>query len=189
MKKVFLPATLALALMSFVVATVATWKSDGAHSRLGFSITHMGISEVNGQFDKFEVSISTPNADFSGATIGMTAQASTINTGMSMRDDHLRAADFFDVANHPTLTFKSTSVKKDKGNAYTVTGDLTMRGITKPVTFQAIHNGNAKNRAGGDVAGFRMIGTIKRSDFKVGEPGGTLADEVKLIADLEVGKD
>lgn len=189
MKKVFLPATLALALMSFVVATVATWKSDGAHSRLGFSITHMGISEVNGQFDKFDVTISTPNSDFTGATIEMTAQASTINTGMSMRDDHLRTADFFDVANHPTLTFKSTSVKKDKGNAYTVTGDLTMKGITKTVTFQAIHNGNAKNRAGGDVAGFRMTGTVKRSDFKVGEPGGTLADEVKLIADLEVAKD
>ena len=189
MKKVILPATLAIALMSFMVAAVATWKSDAAHSRLGFSITHMGISEVNGQFDKFEVAISAPNADFSGATIEMTAQATSINTGMSMRDDHLRTPDFFDVEKHPTMTFKSTSVKKDKGNAYLVTGDLTLKGVTKAVTFTAIHNGNAKNRAGGDVAGFRMSGTIKRSDFKIGETGGSLSDEVKLIADLEVAKD
>ncbi len=189
MKKVILPAALAIALMSFVVAAVTTWKLDGAHSRLGFSITHMGISEVNGQFDKFEVSISTPNADFSGATIEMTAQAASINTGMSMRDDHLRTPDFFNTEKFPTLTFKSTSVKKDKGNAYTVTGDLTLKGVTKPVTFTAIHNGNAKNRAGGDVAGFRMSGTVKRSDFGIGEAGGSLSDDVKLIADLEVSKD
>lgn len=189
MKKVILSISAGLLLMSFAVAAVATWSTDKAHSRFGFTINHMGISDINGEFSKFDVTVTTPNADFTGATIEMTAEAKSINTGIGMRDDHLRTADFFDVEKYPTLTFKSTSVKKGKGkNSYVVNGDLTMHGVTKAVSFTAVHNGTAKNQAGNDVAGFKMLGSIKRSDFGVGQPSPGLADEVKLIADLEVAK-
>jgi len=174
--------------MSFVVASVTTWSSDKGHSRLGFTINHMGITDVHGEFSKFDATISSPNADFSGATIEMTAEASSINTGLGMRDEHLKGEDFFNVAKFSTLSFKSTSVKKGKGNKFTVTGDLTMKGVTKTVSFTAVLNGMAKNMAGTDVAGFKMTGSIKRSDFGVGQPSPGLSDEVKLIADLEVAK-
>ncbi len=188
MKKVVLAFSAVVLLASFIINEVANWSLDGAHSRLGFSITHMGITDINGEFSKFDVKISTPNADFNGATIEMTAEAKSINTGLSMRDDHLRTADFFNVEKFPTLSFKSTSVKKAKGNKYVVVGDFTMHGVTKSVILTAIHTGSAKNQAGGDVAGLKLIGSIKRSDFGVGQAGPGLADEVKLIADLEIAK-
>lgn len=190
MKKVILSLTAGLFLMSFVATEVASWSNDKAHSRLGFAITHMGISDVNGEFSSFESKISSPNGDFTGATIELNAEAKSINTGLGMRDDHLRTADFFDVEKYPALTFKSTSVKKGKGkNSYVVNGDLTMHGVTKAVSFVATHNGTAKNQAGNDVAGFKMLGSIKRSDFKLAESAnGYLSDEVKLIADLEYAK-
>lgn len=188
MKKVFLTLTAGLLLMSFVVASVTTWSSDATHSRLGFSIRHMGITDVHGEFSKFNATISAPNADFSGATIELTAETKTINTGLTMRDDHLRGEDFFNVEKFPAFSFKSTNVKKGKGNKFTVTGDLTMKGITKSVSFTAELNGTAKNMAGNDIAGFKMTGSIKRSDFGVGQPSPGLSDEVKLIADLEVAK-
>ena len=188
MKKVFLTVSVGLLLMSFIANEVISWSIDKAHSRLGFTINHMGISDINGEFSAFESIISTPNADFSDASIELSAEAKSINTGIGMRDDHLRSADFFDVEKFPTLTFKSTSVKKAKDNKYTVVGDLTMHGVTKSVSFTAVHNGTAKNQAGNNVAGFKMIGSIKRSDFSVGQVSPGLADEVKLIADLEVAK-
>ena len=188
MKKVFFTVLAGLLLMSFIANEVISWSVDKSHSRLGFTINHMGISDINGQFSTFESKISTPNADFSDAIIELSAEAKSINTGIGMRDDHLRSADFFEVEKFPTLTFKSTSVKKAKDNKYTVVGDLTMHGVTKSVSFTAIHNGTAKNQAGNDVAGFKMIGSIKRSDFNVGQVSPGLSDEVKLIADLEVAK-
>ena len=188
MKKVVVAISALVMLASFIINEVANWSLDGAHSRLGFTITHMGITDVNGEFSKFDVKISTPNADFTDATIEMNAEAKSINTGLSMRDDHLRTADFFEVEKFPTLTFKSTSVKKEKGNKYTVVGDFTMHGKTKTVTLTAIHTGSAKNQAGGDVAGLKLIGTVKRSDFGVGQVGPGLSDEVKLNSDLEIAK-
>ena len=188
MKKVFVAFAAFALLASFIINEVASWSLDGAHSRLGFTITHMGITDINGEFSKFDVKISTPNADFSDATIEMNAEAKSINTGLSMRDEHLRTADFFDVEKYPTLSFKSTSIKKEKGNKYTVVGDFTMHGKTKSVKLTAIHTGSAKNQAGGDVAGLKLTGTVKRSDFGVGQAGPGLSDEVKLNADLEIAK-
>ncbi|MFZ9586424.1 MAG: YceI family protein [Crocinitomicaceae bacterium] len=188
MKKVVLSVFAAFALFSFTVLELADWSMDGAHSRLGFTIQHMGITDIHGQFSNFDVKMSTPNADFESATIEMTAQANSINTGIEMRDNHLKTADFFDAEKFPTLTFKSTSVKKAKGNKYVITGDFTMHGVTKSVTLQAVNTGVVKNQAGNDVAGFRITGVVKRTDFGVGQSGKGLADEVNLIADLEVSK-
>ncbi|MFN5030816.1 MAG: YceI family protein [Flavobacteriia bacterium] len=189
MKKIFFYGIAAFLTFSFILVEASSWTSDAAHSRLGFTITHMGINDVNGEFKDFEVKLNTPNGDFTGATVEMTAQTASITTGMEMRDNHLKTADFFDAEKYPTLTFKSITVTKvPKMNKYTVTGNLTMHGVTKSVVLTATHNGTAKNQAGGDVAGFKMTGTIKRSDFGVGQPSPGLSDEVRLNADLEVAK-
>jgi polyisoprenoid-binding protein YceI len=100
----------------------------------------------------------------------------------------LKTADFFDAEKFPTLTFKSTSVKKAKGNKYEIVGDFTMHGITKSVVLTAVNTGVVKNQAGNDVAGLSISGVVKRSDFGVGQAGPGLSDEVKLVADLEVSK-
>lgn len=183
-----LPAIVAFAAFSFAVLQATNWTSDSAHSRLGFSISHMGITDVHGEFKKFDVKLNTPNGDFTGATIEMTADANTISTGLEMRDNHLKTADFLDVAKFPSLSFKSTAVTKVKGAGYQVTGNLTMHGVTKPVTFTAVHNGTVKNEAGKNVAGFKLSGTIKRSEFSVGQPSPGLSDEVRLLCDLEVAQ-
>jgi polyisoprenoid-binding protein YceI len=190
MKKILITLSAALALVSFVVLDAGSWSLDAGHSRLGFTVKHMEISETVGQFDKFDVKITTPNADFSDATIELTAEAKTVNTYLSMRDDHLRSADFFDVEKHPTITFKSTSVKKAKGNNYVIKGNFTMHGVTKTVVLAGVHNGTTKNRAGADLAGLKISGLIKRSEYGVGVtmPNSVVADEIYLNADLEVSK-
>ena len=190
MKKILITLSAALALVSFVVLDAGSWSLDAGHSRLGFTVKHMEISETVGQFDKFDVKITTPNAYFSDATIELTAEAKTVNTYLSMRDDHLRSADFFDVEKHPTITFKSTSVKKAKGNNYVIKGDFTMHGVTKTVVLAGVHNGTTKNRAGADLAGLKISGLIKRSEYGVGVtmPNTVVADEIYLNADLEVSK-
>ena len=190
MKKILITLSAALALVSFVVLDAGSWSLDAGHSRLGFTVKHMEISETVGQFDKFDVKITTPNTDFSDATIELTAEAKTVNTYLSMRDDHLRSADFFDVEKHPTITFKSTSVKKAKGNNYVIKGNFTMHGVTKTVVLAGVHNGTTKNRAGADLAGLKISGLIKRSEYRVGVtmPNTVVADEIYLNADLEVSK-
>ena len=190
MKKILITLSAALALVSFVVLDAGSWSLDAGHSRLGFTVKHMEISETVGQFDKFDVKITTPNTDFSDATIELTAEAKTVNTYLSMRDDHLRSADFFDVEKHPTITFKSTSVKKAKGNNYVIKGNFTMHGVTKTVVLAGVHNGTTKNRAGADLAGLKISGLIKRSEYGVGVtmPNTVVADEIYLNAYLEVSK-
>jgi polyisoprenoid-binding protein YceI len=186
MKKVILPLVFAFSALSFIIFSSIEWSTDASHSRLGFTIKHMGITDVNGEFKKFDVVLKTPNGDLSGASIDMTAETTSINTGIEMRDNHLKTADFFDVTNHPTISFKSTSVTKLKGSEFKVIGDLTMKGITRSVTLTAAHNGTVKNEAGKSVAGFKLTGLVKRSDFGVGQPSAGLSDEVKLLCDLEV---
>lgn len=190
MKKIFITISVVFALVSFVVLESGSWSLDAGHSRLGFSVKHMEISETVGQFDKFDVKITTPNADFSGATIEFTAEAKTVNTYLSMRDDHLRSADFFDVEKYPTITFTSVSVKKAKGNNYVITGNFTMHGVTKTLILTGVHNGTTKNRAGADLAGLKISGMVKRSEYGVGAtlPNTVVADEIYLNADIEVSK-
>ncbi len=180
-----------VALFSFTVVEQFSYSVDNAHSRLGFTIKHMGISDLNGNFGKFETKITTSKADFSDAVVELSADVNTINTGNEMRDGHLKGADFFETEKFPTLTFKSTSFKLVKGKNYKIEGDLTMHGVTKKVTLNAIHYGNVENpQSKKTVAGFKVTGVVKRSEFGVGAgfaaPG--LSDEVNLIADLELGQ-
>ena len=192
MKTIKITLVLAVvALFSFTVVEQFNYTVDAAHSRLGFTIKHMGISDFNGNFGKFETKITTSKTDFSDAVVELSADVNTINTGNEMRDGHLKSADFFETEKFPTLTFKSTAFKLVKGKTYKIEGDLTLHGITKKVTLNALHYGNVENPQNKKtVAGFKVTGVIKRSEFGIGAgfPAPGLSDEVNLLADLELGR-
>lgn len=176
---------------SFSTFAQSSWKSDKGHSQLKFDIQHLGLSTVSGAFSDFEATVTATKPDFSDASIELTAQATSINTGIEQRDNHLKSADFFDAANIPTITFKSTSLKKVSNGKYKVTGDLTLHGVTKPVTLDLWYRGTAENpMSKKPTAGFRVTGNIKRSDFGVGAkfPAAMLSEEVAVIADGEFVK-
>ncbi|MBC7555128.1 MAG: YceI family protein [Taibaiella sp.] len=188
MKKVTLfAAGLLIASTSF-----GQWSLDKAHSRLGFSVEHMKISETDGNFKDFDVKLASAKSDFSDAAIELTADANTVNTDMEARDKHLRSADFFDVEKNPTISFKSKSFKKVSGKQYKLTGDFTMHGVTKPVTLDAVFNGTTVNpMSKKTMAGFTVTGIVKRSEYALAAttPEALLGENVKLRANLEFSKD
>jgi polyisoprenoid-binding protein YceI len=186
MKKVII--ILSAVLIQTAAFAQQTWKSDHAHSKLAFSVTHMGISDVSGLFKTFDVTITTAKPDFSDAVFVLSADAASISTEVVQRDNHLKSADFFDVTNFPTLTFKSTSIKKVSDNKYQLTGDLTLHGVTKSVTLDLWYRGTITNpMSKAPTAGFQLTGTIKRSDFNIGSkfPSAMLSDDVTIKADGE----
>lgn len=169
-----------------------TWNWDKAHSQLNFGITHMGISEIDGSFGSVTAKITSSKDDLTDAVVELSADVSSINTGNDQRNNHLKSPDFFDAAKYPTLTFKSTSFKKLDGKNYEVTGDLSLHGVTKPVVLHATLNGTTTNPMNKKlVSGFKVTGTIKRSDFGIatGFPAGAISDEVALNANAEFIKD
>jgi polyisoprenoid-binding protein YceI len=168
--------------------TVGVWKSDKAHSQLSFTVKHLGIAEVTGTFNDFDVTIKSSKPDFSDAQIEFSADVNSIDTRVEQRDNHLKSADFFDAQKFSKMEFKSTSLKKDGKNAYKLTGDLTMHGVTKPVTLDLKYTGTVENpMSKKPTAGFQLTGTIKRSDFNIGTnfPAPMISDEVKIKADGE----
>jgi polyisoprenoid-binding protein YceI len=178
-------------LSTSVFAQTTSWKSDPMHSQLSFSITHLGISDVEGLFKKFEATATGTAADFSDAVFELSADVASINTEVEMRDKHLRSADFFEVEKFPTMTFKSTGISKTAENKYKLSGNLTLHGITKPVAMDLWYRGTIVNpQSKTPTAGFQLTGTIKRSDFAVGEKFAPpmLSDEVKIKADGEFKK-
>lgn len=182
----------AIALLSFTLPFANSWKSDSVHSRFGFSVTHMGIANFNGSFKDYKISITNNAADFSDAVVELTAEVKSIDTDNEMRDEHLKGADFFDATKFPQLTFKSTSFKKTGAKTYKVTGDLTLHGVTKPVTLDAVLVGTAVHpQSKKDLVGFKVSGTIKRTDFGIatGFPTAALSDEVAIAGDFEFIKD
>ena len=186
MKKI----TLVLAFLFVSVASFAQkWSVDKAHSKLVFTLTHMMISEVDGTFKNFDASITSSKEDFSDAVFELTADMKAVTTNNEMRDGHLQKPDMFDTEKFPTMTFKSTSIKSEGGNKYKMMGDLTLKGVTKPITLQLMLIGKGKNRQGKDLAGFKATGTIKRTDFGVGAmPGAVVSEDVELRASGEFAK-
>lgn len=178
------------ALLSFKTVAPATWTSDPAHSKLGFTVTHMMVSDVEGTFKNFTATIASSKDDFSDATIDMSADIASISTDNDQRDTHLKSPDFFDAAKFPKMTFKSTSVQKTGDKTYKVNGNLTLRGVTKPVSFDATLRGTYVNQAQKQVAGFKVSGVIKRTDFGVGTKFGNamVSEDVTLIANAELVK-
>ena len=189
MKKVTI---IAAGLMLSASAFAQSWSVDKMHSNIGFGITHLTINEIQGNFNSFDSKITDAKADFDGAKIEFSADVNSINTNVEPRDKHLKSADFFDAEKMPTLSFKSKTFKKTSGKNYKVTGDLTMHGVTKPVTLDAVFNGTTTNpMSKKTMAGFTVTGNIKRSDFGVGAsmPEAMLSENVKLKANLEFSKD
>jgi polyisoprenoid-binding protein YceI len=187
MKKFVIILTAFIALTAFTKA-VSSWQNDDPHSQLGFTVTHLGISDISGTFNDFDVTIQSSKPDFSDATFQMTAKAASIDTRVDARNNHLKSADFFDVAKYPELSFTSTSLKKKGKNKYAITGDLTLHGITKPVTMNLVFRGTTVNpMSKANTAGFQLQGVIKRSDFNVGPgfPAPMISDEVRIKADGE----
>lgn len=168
------------------------WKNDPPHSQLGFTITHLGISEISGTFNEFEATINSTKPDFSDAVITMEAKVASIDTRVTARDNHLKSPDFFDAEKYPTLNFQSSGIKSAGKNKYKLTGNLTLHGITKPVTLDLEYKGGTVNpQSKKQIAGFQVKGVIKRSDFAVGNgfPPPMLSDEVQIKADGEFIKE
>ena len=164
------------------------WQVDNAHAKLGFTATHLMVNDVDGMFKIFDATITSSRPDFSDAVFNITAQAGSIFTDNDKRDAHLRSADLFDVEKNPTVTFKSTSVKKDGDKKLKITGDLTMHGITKTVTMDLWYRGTIVNpMSKGNDAGFQLTGTIDRTAFNIasGYPDAMISDNVTIKADGE----
>jgi polyisoprenoid-binding protein YceI len=188
MKKLLFASFLFIQATSFAQTT---WKNDKMHSKLTFTVTHLMVSDVEGLFKNFDVTITSSKDDFSDAVFELTADAASINTDVDMRDNDLKSANFFDVATYPSLTFKSTSIKPDGKDKYKLSGNLTIHGVTKPVTMDLLYRGTIENpMSKKPVAGFQLTGVIKRSDFNIGPkyPSSIVSDEVNIKANGEFGK-
>jgi polyisoprenoid-binding protein YceI len=191
MKKLTLIAGLAFGLFSFVPTDATSWGIDAMHSHVGFSINHLGINEVQGNFGKFDSKITSSKVDFSDAVFEFSAEAASVNTGVSMRDEHIKKADILDAEKFPSLTFKSTSISKGKDGAYKVVGDLTLHGVTKAVELSAKYNGGTTHPMNKKaMAGFTIKGMIKRSDFGIAKemPAPMLSDEMGINVFAEYAK-
>ncbi len=180
-----------LFLISSALVFGQTWSLDQSHARLGFSITHMMISDVEGTFNSFDARIISSKEDFSDAVIELTADINSIDTDNDKRDEHLKNPDFFDAAKYPSLIFKSKSFKKVSDKKYKLIGDLTLHGITKPVELDVTLNGTGVHPyTKKTIAGFKVTGVLKRSDFAISKdtPSAMLGDEVTITANAEFVK-
>ena len=171
-----------------------TWSIDPTHSEIGFKIKHLMISNVSGSFTAFEAKAQTTGNDFTTATIEAKIKADSIQTNNEQRDAHLRNADFFEVDQHPEIIFTSTRIEKANEEKFTVYGNLTIKGVTKPVQLTAEFNGLTKDPWGGERAGFVVTGKINRTQWGLSfnalmETGGlVLGEEVKIYSEVQLVK-
>lgn len=194
MKK--LKQTLALVAFSAGLMAQTNWKVDASHSKLGFLVVHMMISETEGTFKVYEGTVSSPKeTDFTNASIDFKVDVNSVNTDDEKRDGHLKSADFFDAEKNPKMTFKSTSMKAKGKMIYDLEGDLTIKGVTKKVKLQAIGAPKTVKDPWGNIRyAFKVIGKINRKDFGLTwnaalEAGGVaVSDDVKLNITIELVK-
>lgn len=172
----------------------SNWQVDAVHSNVDFSIKHMMIASVRGSFHSFSATVVADSQDLTDAEIDFTIDVDSIDTRNKDRDGHLKSGDFFDVANFPTITFKSTGVAKKTDGEYHVTGDMTVHGVTRKETFLVTFEGEGTDPYGNEKAGFSVEGSIKRSDYGLTynaalETGGVLiGDQVKISISIEAAK-
>lgn len=170
------------------------WVVDPTHSEIVFKVKHMMFTNVSGNFAKFDASVVTEDDNFDNAKFDFSADVESVSTGNADRDNHLRSGDFFDAENFPKMTFTSTGFTQKSGDDYTLTGDLTIRDVTAPVTLDVEFGGTAKDPWGNVKAGFSATGKLNRKDFGLTwnsalETGGVLVgEEVKLLIELQFVK-
>ena len=190
MKKLSLLASVLSLAAPLAIAQTSTWAPDKAHSEVDFSILHLGLSHVHGRFGNIGGSIVMNEADVTKSTINVTIDVSTVDTGVAPRDGDLKSDHFFNVAQFPTATFVSTSVAKS-GGGLTVTGNLTLHGVTKPVTLTIEGpTGPVQGMDKKPHEGFSATTTISRTAFGIGAnmPSAVLGDDVMLTIDLDLSK-
>lgn len=164
------------------------WKNDAPHSQLGFTVKHLGIADVSGVFNDFDVKVNSSKPDFSDAVFELNAKVASIDTRVEARNKHLKSADFFNADKYPTMHFKSTSLKTIGKDKYELAGNLTLNGITRPVAINLEYRGTVENpMSKKSTAGFQVTGVIKRSDFNLGNgfPPPMISDDVQIKADGE----
>jgi polyisoprenoid-binding protein YceI len=182
-----------VALVFFVSSAFAqtTWSLDKSHTRIGFVVTHMVVTEVEGNFKDFEGSIVSKAADFNGAEVKFTAQTASIDTDHEKRNADLKSPTFFDAEKYPVITFAGTLVKD--GGKYKLKGDFTMHGVTKAVEFDVTYGGSIETGRG-TKAGFKLTGKINRRDYgltwgaKVPTGELVVADTVEIVCKIEADK-
>ena len=186
----------------FIVVGVASlmaqqksgWRLDKAHSGISFSIRHMVISEVTGNFKDFDIALTVTKDDFTDAAIDATIKVASINTDNERRDGHLKSDDFFNAEKFPEIKFKSSAFERVGDSKYKITGDLTIRDVTKKVTFDATYNGSVKGMGGATISSWKVTIAVNRFDYglkwnRTIETGGLVAgDIVNITLNLELVK-
>ena len=174
--------------------TKTKWVVDPTHSELGFKIKHLMISNVSGSLKSFGAEVEMDEADFSTAQINLTAEMASITTNNQQRDGHLLTSDFFEVEKYPELKFTSTEIEKIDNDTFALYGELTLKGVTKPVKLNVEYNGVTKDPWGGERSGFLVTGKINRSEWGVNfngvlETGGVmLSEEVRINSEIQLVK-
>jgi polyisoprenoid-binding protein YceI len=167
------------------------WQIDSSHSGIHFTVRHLVIAKVRGQFSRWTGSLEAPGTDFARASVGVVIDASSIDTGVADRDAHLRSADFFDVERHPEITFTSTGVTRTGDGRLNVTGALTIKGVTRDVDLDVEVLGRAKDPWGNERAAFSATTSVDRREFgltwnQVLEAGGVMVgDRIEIAIDIE----
>ena len=170
------------------------WVIDPTHSEIGFKIKHLMITNVSGKFQEFEAEVQTENEDFATAQIRASIKTASLNTNNLQRDEHLRNSDFFEVEKHPDILFTSTKIEKIDNDNFLLHGNLTLKGITKPVDLKVEYSGATKDPWGNQKTGFIITGSINRNEFGLSfnaalETGGlVLAEEVKINSEIQLIK-
>ncbi|MBS3944971.1 MAG: YceI family protein [Melioribacter sp.] len=186
-----------LAILVFSAASLSAqtnWSVDKSHSKIGFSVSHLVITDVDGFFKDYEAKVTTNGDDFSTANIEFTVNTASIFTDNEGRDKHLRSDDFFNAEKFPKMTFKGKSMRKVSDNKFKLVGDLTIRDVTKQVELDVRYNGMVKDPWGNTKAGFKVTGEINRFDYNLKwntaiETGALVVGrEVELIIDLQLVK-
>ena len=189
-KRIVSLCTIMLVMSPFAKCQTSTWTPDKAHSEVDFSVMHLGLSKVHGRFGNIGGTITLNEADTSKSTVNVTIDVSTLDTGVGARDNDVKGANFFDVAHFPVATFVSTGVTRS-GSGLTVRGNLTLHGITEPVTLEVeAPTGPVPGMDKKPHFGFSAKTTISRTAFGIGSkvPSAVVGDEVNISIDLDVAK-
>lgn len=188
MKKAF--SFLAAFIFTISVFSQKTLANDEAHSRIQFVVTHLGINDITGNFNKANLTINTDDKNFVQSKLNFTVDVNSIDTHVEARDNHLKSADFFDAATFPQMIFVSTSITKTKvKNQYILKGDLTMHGVTKPVVLSLVYKGSTVNpMSKANTYAYQVKGNLKRSDFGVGTKfsEAVISNAVQIKGDFEL---
>ena len=170
---------------------MAKYKIDPLHSDIAFKVKHMMISTVNGCFQKFDATMESETEDFTDAKITFECDVDSVYTNIADRDAHLKSPDFFAADEFPKITYVSTSIEKD-GDDYIVNGDLTIRGITRPISLEGSYNGNDVDMYGNTKHGFELSGKVNRADYGLtfnvlsGKGNAMVGDEIKLLISIQM---